>query len=124
MNMERRQIVANACVASTGIIFLIIMMWLLPDKALDLLISCSIAVIGSTVIAWVTKVDQRKDERTMQLMTLASRNAMFFLIFAMPMLAGLAIVGIIIIDAWGALMLLWIIALAIAWVSFFYYYTR
>jgi hypothetical protein len=124
MNVERKQIVANVGVASIGIVFLTVIMWFLQDRALDLLISCSIAVIGSTAILWVAKVDQRKDERTIQLMTLASRNAMFFLVFAMPMLAGLAIAGIIIMDAWGALMLLWAIALGIAWISFFYYYTR
>jgi hypothetical protein len=124
MNLKRKQIVANGCVASVGIIFLIVMMGFLPDKAMQLLISSSLAVIGSTLILWAAKVDQRKDERTIQLMTLASRNAMFFLVFAMPMLAGLGGAGIIMINGWLALMLLWFVALGIAWISFFYYYTR
>jgi hypothetical protein len=42
----------------------------------------------------------------------------------MPFLAGFIYAGIILIDAVGALMLLWAIALGIAWISFLYYYTR
>jgi hypothetical protein len=57
-------------------------------------------------------------------MTLGSRSALFFLVFAMPWLAGFSFAGIISIDAAGALMLLWLIALGITWISFVYYYTR
>lgn len=122
--MERKQIIANVSVASTGVIFLVIMMWFLPERALDLLFICVVSVSLSTFILWRARVDQRKDERTMQLMTLAGRNAFIFLIFAMPWLAGFSIAGIISLDVSGALMLLWLIALGIAWISFFYYYTR
>ena len=124
MNMERRQIIANVSVASTGVIFLVIMMWFRPDMALDLLFISIASVSATTLILWRARVDQRKDERTMQLMTLAGRNAFMFLVFVMPFLAGFSVAGIILIDAFGALMLLWAIALGIAWISFFYYYTR
>jgi hypothetical protein len=124
MNMERKQIVANVCVASSGIIFLVIMMWYLPDRALDLLFTSVVSVSLVTVILWKARVDQRKDERTMQLMTLGGRNAFMFLIFAMPFLAGFSYAGVIFLDTIGALMMLWAIALGIAWISFFYYYTR
>jgi uncharacterized membrane protein YadS len=122
--MERKQIGANVCVASIGIIFVAVMMWLRPDKTLDFLITSASGVLGATAILWAAKVDRRKDERTIQLMTLASRNAMFFLVFLMPMLAGFSIAGIIVIDTFWALMLLWAIAIGIVWASFFYYYTR
>ncbi|MHA2116722.1 MAG: hypothetical protein ACXABM_14590 [Candidatus Thorarchaeota archaeon] len=122
--MNRKQIVANVCVASSGVIFLAIMMWFLPERALDLLFICVVSVSLSTLILWRARVDQRKDERTMQLMTLGGRNAFMFLIFVMPFLAGFIYAGIILIDAVGALMLLWAIALGIAWISFLYYYTR
>ncbi len=122
--MERKQIIANVSVASTGVIFLVIMMWYLPDMAVELLFICIVSVIVSTVVTWRARVDQRKDERTIQLMTLAGRNAFMFLVFAMPMLAGFSIAGIISIDAVGALWLLWSIALGITWISFSYYYTR
>jgi hypothetical protein len=122
--MERKKIIANVCVASSGVIFLAIMMWYLPDRALQLLFTSLVAVSLSTFIVWKARVDQRKDERTMQLMTLGSRNALFFLVFAMPWLAGFSFAGIISIDAAGALMLLWLIALGITWISFVYYYTR
>jgi hypothetical protein len=100
------------------------MMWFLPERALDLLFICVVSVSLSTLILWRARVDQRKDERTMQLMTLGGRNAFMFLIFVMPFLAGFIYAGIILIDAVGALMLLWAIALGIAWISFLYYYTR
>ncbi len=122
--MERKKIIANVSVASTGVIFLAIMMWFLPERALDLLFICVVSVSVSTFILWRARVDQRKDERTMQLMTLAGRNAFIFLIFAMPWLAGFSIAGIISLDASGALWLLWLTALGIVWISFFYYYTR
>jgi hypothetical protein len=110
--------------ACSGVIFLAIMMWFLPERALDLLFICVVSVSLSTLILWRARVDQRKDERTMQLMTLGGRNAFMFLIFVMPFLAGFIYAGIILIDAVGALMLLWAIALGIAWISFLYYYTR
>ena len=122
--MERKQIIANVSVASTSVIFLAIMMWFRPDMALNLLFISIASVSATTFILWRAKVDQRKDERTMQLMTLAARNAFMFLVFAMPFLAGFSVAGTILIDAVGALMLLWAIALGIAWISFFYYYTR
>ena len=122
--MERKQIIANVSVASIGVIFLVIMMWYLPDMALNLLFICGVSVSVSTIVVWRARVDQRKDERTIQLMTLAGRNAFFFLVCAMPMLGGFIVAGIILLNAAGALMLLWSIALGIAWISFFYYYTR
>ncbi len=122
--MDSKQIIANVSVASIGVIFLIIMMWYLPDMALNLLFICIVSVSVSTVVVWRARVDQRKDERTIQLMTLAGRNAFFFLLFAMPMLGGFIVAGIISLNAAGALMLLWSIALGVTWISFFYYYTR
>ncbi len=122
--MERKQIIANVSVVSVSVIFLAIMMWYLPDMALELLFISIVSVSVSTVVVWRARVDQRKDERTIQLMTLAGRNAFMFLLFAMPMLGGFIVAGIISLNAAGALMLLWSIALGIAWISFFYYYTR
>ncbi len=122
--MERKQIIANVSVVSVGVIFLVIMMWYLPDMALNLLFICGVSVSVSTIVVWRARVDQRKDERTIQLMTLAGRNAFMFLVFAMPMLGGFIVAGIISLDAAGALWLLWSIALGIALISFFYYYTR
>jgi len=122
--MERKQIVANVCVASIGIIFILVMLWLRPDKTLEMLVPTSISVIFVLILSRKTRIDERKDERTMQLMILGGRNAFIFLIFAMPMFATFSLTGIILIDAGGALMVLWTIALGIAWISFLYYYTR
>lgn len=124
MNMQLKQIIVNASIVSASIIFLAIIMWFRPDMALDLLFVSIVSVSATMLILWKARVDQRKDERTIQLMTLAGRNAFMFLIFFMPFLAGFSVTGIILIDTFGALMLLWAIALGIAWISFLYYYTR
>ncbi|MBN2231136.1 MAG: hypothetical protein JW779_16245 [Candidatus Thorarchaeota archaeon] len=83
-----------------------------------------LTLVGTTILLRATKIDARKDERTIQLMVLSGRNAFFFLLFAMPALATLVIAGVVMVDAFAALMLLWIVALAITWISFFYYYTK
>lgn len=44
--------------------------------------------------------------------------------FTVPMLATFSILGIIIIETFATLCLLWIVSLGLVWVSFFYYYTR
>ena len=122
--MERKQIIANASIVGSAIIFLATVMWYLPEMAIDLLTVSIVSLSLTMLILWVTKIDQRKDERTIQLMTLGGRNAFMFLVFAMPWLAGFSVAGIISIDAFGSLMLLWSLALGITWISFFYYYTR
>jgi len=91
---------------------------------IEMLAPISAALVVVLLIIWRARIDDRKDERTMQLMILGGRNALIFLLFAMPMLATFSFTGIILIDAYGALMFLWAIALGISWISFFYYYTR
>ncbi len=120
--MEQNQIAANVCVASIGIVFILVMLWFRPDKTLEMLIPVSTSLVLVILISRRTKFDERKDERTIQLMMLGARNAFFFLLFAMPMLATFSFTGIILIDAAGALMLLYLIAIGIAWISFLYYY--
>ena len=122
--MNRNQIIANGAVVGIGIVFLALIMWLVPEKALDMLVVSSVSVSLTTIILWRAKVDQRKDERTMHLMGLGARNAFFFLIFAMPMLSTFIILDIIIMDAAVALWSLWIVSIGIAWVSFLFYYSR
>ena len=122
--MKRKEIVANVAMAGIGVIFLALIMWLVPERALSLLTASIVSVCGTTLILWRAKIDQRKDERTIQLMGLGARNAFFFLLLAMPWLATFSFLGIIIIDAYAVLMLLWIVSLGIAWLSFFYYYKR
>ncbi|MHA1614216.1 MAG: hypothetical protein ACTSYJ_05180 [Candidatus Thorarchaeota archaeon] len=122
--MKRKEIIANVAAAGIGIIFLALIMWLVPERALNLLFISITAIVGTTLILWIAKIDQRKDERTIHLMGLGARNAFFFLIFAMPMLATFIIIGVIIMEAFVALWLLSIVSMSIAWVSFLYYYTR
>lgn len=122
--MKRKEIIANGLVGGISIILLAVIMWLVPERALSLLFVSIASVCGSLLILWRAKIDQRKDERTMHLMGLGARNAFIFLLFAMPWLASFNIFGIIIIDTYAALGLLWVVSLSIAWLSFFYYYTR
>ncbi len=68
------------------------------------------------------QIDSRKDERSMQLFVLGSRNAFIFLLFAMPWMAAYIGYGVLAVNAAVALFALWIVALAIAWGSAFYYF--
>jgi len=122
--MDQKQIAANVCVASIGIMFILVMLWFRPDKTLEMLVPVSTSLVLVILISRRAKFDERKDERTIQLMMLGARNAFFFLLFAMPMLATFSFTGIILIDAAGALMLLYLIAIGIAWISFLYYYLQ
>ena len=122
--MNNKKIILNMSFIVFGVVFAAIIMWYVPDKALELLFVDVVAVIGSTLILRGAKVDQRKDERTIQLMTLSGRNAFMFLLLAMPAVATFGLIGAITINAYSVLYILWILALTIAWISFFYYYTR
>ena len=122
--MKRKEIIANGLLVGISIVLLALVMWLVPERALSFLFVSIASVCGTTLILWRAKIDQRKDERTIQLLGLGARNAFFFLLLAMPWLATFSFLGIIIIDAYAVLMLLWIVSLGIAWLSFFYYYTR
>ncbi|MHA2425827.1 MAG: hypothetical protein ACXAEF_13635, partial [Candidatus Thorarchaeota archaeon] len=102
--MEHKQVTANVCVASSGVIFLVVMMVYLPERALDLLIISVVSVGISTLFLWRARVDQRKDERSIALMTLGGRNAFIFLVFVIPCFAGFIAIGIILIDVLAALM--------------------
>ena len=122
--MNRNQIIANSAVAGTGIVFLVLIMWLVPERAFNLLIMSIVSIGITTIILWRSKIDQRKDERTIHLIGLGARNAFFFLIFAMPMLSTFIILEIIVMDVVVALWSLWIASMGIAWVSFLVYYFR
>ncbi len=121
--MDSKKIILNGSFIVFAIVFTAVMMWYLPDKALELLLIDILSLSGVLLLLRGAKVDQRKDERTIQLMTLSGRNAFFFLILAMPAIASFSIAGIITIDAYTALMILWFISLAITLISFFYYYS-
>jgi len=122
--MKRKEIIANGVLAAFSIVFVALILLLVPERALSNLFVILASICGTMLILWIAKIDQRKDERTIQLMGLGARNAFIFLLFAMPWLATFNILGIIILNAFAALMLLWIVSLAIAWFTFFYYYTR
>lgn len=122
--MNAKKIILNMSFIVFGVVFAAITMWYVPDRALEFLVVDVMAVGGSTLLLRGAKVDQRKDERTIQLMTLSSRNAFIFLLLAMPAVATLSIIGMIVTEVFIALLILWLIGLAITWISFLYYYTR
>ena len=124
MKMNAKKIILNMSFIVFGVVFAAITMWYVPDRALEFLVVDVMAVGGSTLLLRGAKVDQRKDERTIQLMTLSSRNAFIFLLLAMPAVATLSIIGMIVTEVFIALLILWLIGLAITWISFLYYYTR
>ncbi len=65
-----------------------------------------------------------QDERFTHIYNLASRNALVFLIFALPYLGAILAIQSVALEAVGPLFLVWAFSLAIFYVSSYYYYKR
>jgi hypothetical protein len=70
---------------------------------------------------WMRKY---QDERFAHIYNLASRNALVFLIFALPYLGAILAIQSIALEAVGLLLLVWALSLAIFYVSTYVYYKR
>lgn len=67
---------------------------------------------------------QYQDERFDQLYNRASRNALVFLIFFMPILGAILLIQPIALEAVASLFLLWGLSIVVFYGSVFYYYRR
>ena len=65
-----------------------------------------------------------QDERFNQIYNLASRNALVFLIFALPYLGAILAIQSVALEAVGPLFLVWALSLGIFYVSTYVYYRR
>ena len=120
----KREKAPSAVIILVSVVLVAVVLLFIGDRALEYLITITITIGLVTLLMWRLRIDSRKDERIIHLMGLSSRNAFFFLLFAMPWLAGFHLLGIITVDAGIALMVLWWVSLGVAWLSFFYYYKR
>lgn len=107
-----------------SIVLLSVVLLSVPDKALEILMVIIVSTTITLLIIWRSNFDAKKDERSIQLMGFGARNSFIFLVFAMPWLAVFHWIGIIVLDAAVTLLILWILSLGIAWITFLYYYTR
>ena len=78
-------------------------------------------IFAVLLVRWMR---QYQDERFTHIYDLASRNALVFLIFALPFLAAILAIQSIALEAVGPLFLVWVLSLAVFYVSSFYYYKR
>jgi len=67
---------------------------------------------------------QYQDERFTHIFNLASRNALVFLIFALPYLGAILVIQSIASEAVAPLILVWAISLLIFYSSTYFYYKR
>jgi len=122
--MNRKHVVANVVLlVAIPILFVVSLMIAVPDQALHMLIQVSAVVAVTLLILWRARIDSKKDERSMQFFTLGARNGFFFLILAIPCMVAYVGYGVLTINPYVALFVLWAVALAIAWLSVAYYYS-
>ena len=86
-------------------------------------------IIGGTfgpifAVLLVRWMKQYQDERFTHIYNLASRNALVFLIFALPFLGAILAIQYIALEAIGPLFLVWALSLAIFYASSYIYYKR
>ena len=107
-----------------SIVLVSVVLLSVPDKALEILMVIIVSTTITLLIIWRSNFDAKKDERSIQLMGFGARNSFIFLVFAMPWPAVFHWIGIIVLDTAVTLLILWILSLGIAWITFRYYYTR
>jgi len=120
----KRNLALNLTLVIASVVLVTIVLLSVPERAPQLLTVIIVSTSMSLLLLWRSDVDAKKDERSMQLMGLGARNSFIFLLLAMPWLAAYHMVGIITLDAGLVLLILWILSLGIAWLTFFYYDRR
>ena len=81
-----------------------------------------LTVIGTLLIMSV--LDKLEDERFAHIRNISASNSFVFLIFALPGMGSLIALDIIVLDAVGACLVLWIASLALWYLSGAYYYMK
>ena len=93
-----------------------------PSMPWNLLYVIPISIIGTLLIMSVFQ--KLQDERFTHNMNLAARNSFVFLLFALPSAGALIATEVIVLDTLGVILLLWVVSLAIWYLSGVYYYMR
>ncbi len=79
------------------------------------------SVFAVLLMKWMK---QYQDERFTQIYNLASRNALVFLIFALPYLGVILTLQSIAIEAVGMILIVWALSIIVFYASGFYYYKK
>ena len=97
--------------------------WIIQPVGLwSAIFALPLTVIGTLLIMSV--LDKLEDERFAHIRNISARNSFVFLIFALPWMGALIALDIIVLDAVGACLVLWIASLALWYLSGAYYYMK
>ena len=79
-----------------------------------------LTVIGTLLI--ISVLNKYEDERFVHIRNISARNSFVFLIFALPWMGALIALDVIVLDALGVCVILWIVSIAMWYLSGAYYY--
>ena len=113
-------------VISFVLMIVIVSLWAVPESADGILITTAIILVFWLIMArpYQNKFDEIQDERFIQLVRIGAGNSFVFMLFALPILAWLIQIGILIIDTALLLFVLMITSIVIVWISVGYHYWR
>lgn len=81
-----------------------------------------LTVIGTLLI--ISVLNKYEDERFVHIRNISARNSFVFLIFALPWMGALIALDVIVLDAVGVCVILWIISIAMWYLFGAYYYMK
>jgi uncharacterized membrane protein len=121
MRMNRENVAS--LVAVVAAVSILIAAWLISG---DVPWHAIIAGILGPVFAvlFMKWMKQYQDERFTQIYNLASRNALVFLIFALPYLGAILALQTIAAEAVGPILIVWVLSIIMFYASGFYYYKK
>ena len=113
-------------VISFVLMIVIVSLWAVPESADGILITTAIILVFWLIMArpYQNKFDEIQDERFIQLVRIGAGNSFVLMLFALPILAWLIQIGILIIDTALLLFVLMITSIVIVWISVGYHYWR
>ena len=121
---NRNRLIPSIVLVLVTVVLVSVIVLIVPNRAIDIFPAIFASTAVLVLILWRSDFDSKLDERTMQFFGYGARNAFILLLFAMPWLAAYHVLGIFVLDAGITLLILWILSIGIAWVTFLYHYSR
>ena len=120
--MNRSLMAALSAVVMVMIVFVIL--WALDLSSMSSIFGAIGGMVGGVLGA--TYLRRFQDERFIQIMTLAARNAFLFLVIILPLssIVLIRVEEITLQITAGLIFVPWISSLVILWLSLFYYYRK
>jgi hypothetical protein len=122
IRMERDNIAKIVGLLVAAII--VVAAWIIQPVGLwgVVLVTIPITVIGTLlVMSFMTKLE---DERFAHIRDISARNSFVSLLLILPWLGALIALGVLVLDAVGVCVIVWILSIAIWYLSGMYYYRK